>query len=87
MTIETFDDARTAVRDGMPVTDAARELVAALTPDERLWCLDGDAPTWAGLGFLACLDALVHPRDRGLQPFDRGVDVFFDGYHPPEIPR
>ncbi len=53
MTIETFDDARIAVRDGMPVADAARELVAALTPDERLWCLDGDAPTWAGLGFLA----------------------------------
>ena len=53
VTIETFDDARIAVRDGMPVADAARELVAALTPDERLWCLDGDAPTWAGLGFLA----------------------------------
>jgi hypothetical protein len=22
------------------------------TPEERLWCLDGDAPTWAGLTFL-----------------------------------
>lgn len=23
-----------------------------MTPDERLWCLDGDAPTWAGLTFM-----------------------------------
>lgn len=23
-----------------------------MTPEERLWCLDGDAPTWAGLTFL-----------------------------------
>lgn len=23
-----------------------------MTPDERLWCLDGDAPTWAGLPFM-----------------------------------
>jgi beta-glucosidase len=27
--------------------------VAALTPEERLWCLDGDAPCLAGLDFLA----------------------------------
>lgn len=24
-----------------------------MAPEERLWCLDGDAPTWAGLTFLA----------------------------------
>ena len=24
-----------------------------MTPDEKLWCLDGDAPFWAGLGYLA----------------------------------
>ncbi|MBV9412522.1 MAG: glycoside hydrolase family 3 C-terminal domain-containing protein, partial [Acidimicrobiia bacterium] len=23
-----------------------------MTPEERLWCLDGDGPTWAGLAFL-----------------------------------
>jgi beta-glucosidase len=51
-----FDEARAAVRAGAAPTDAARQLVAALTPAERLWCLDGDAPTWAGLGFLAKQD-------------------------------
>ena len=52
MTISTFDDARAAVGGGTSPDDAARELVAAMTPEERLWCLDGDAPTWAGLSFL-----------------------------------
>lgn len=47
-----FPAAREAVRNGMDAADAARRVVAALTPEERLWCLDGDAPTWAGLGFL-----------------------------------
>ena len=23
-----------------------------MTPEEKLWCLDGDAPTWVGLDFL-----------------------------------
>ncbi len=32
--------------------DAARDVVSALTDDEKLWCLDGDAPAWAGLKFL-----------------------------------
>jgi beta-glucosidase len=50
--IHTFDYARKAVAAGAPVDDVARSLVAVLTPDERLWCLDGDAPTWAGLHFL-----------------------------------
>lgn len=50
--IATFDDARDAVGSGTSLDDAARALVAALTPEEKLWCLDGDAPTWAGLGFL-----------------------------------
>jgi len=52
MTIETFADARDAVRAGAAPVEAARDLVSAMTPEERLWCLDGDAPTWAGLGFL-----------------------------------
>lgn len=50
--ISTFDDARKAVAAGMPATDAAQRLVEALTLEERLWCLDGDAPTWAGITFL-----------------------------------
>ena len=52
MNIATFDDARAAVAGGTSPEDAARSLVAALTPEERLWCLDGDAPTWAGLQYL-----------------------------------
>ena len=53
MVIETFEEARAAVAGGSPVDDVARSFVAALSPEERLWCLDGDLPTWAGLGFLA----------------------------------
>src|SRR5690348_12963268 len=52
MAITTFADARAAVAAGTPAEDAARQLVAAMTPEERLWCLDGDTPTWAGLEFL-----------------------------------
>ena len=47
-----FEDARAAVRDGQDPHEVARRLVAALTPEERLWCLDGDAPTWDGLRYL-----------------------------------
>ncbi|MFZ6004599.1 MAG: beta-glucosidase family protein [Actinomycetota bacterium] len=48
----SFDDARRAVAAGTSPEVAARDLVATMTPEERLWCLDGDAPTWAGLRFL-----------------------------------
>ena len=52
MTIRTFEDAAKAVAGGTAAADAARELVSQMTPEERLWCLDGDAPTWAGLAFM-----------------------------------
>ena len=67
MKIPTFHEARLAVAAGEPVADVARALVAALTPEERLWCLDGDAPTWAGLGFMT--------KDDGYHkaPFAAGV--------------
>ncbi len=51
--VTTFEEARAAVRAGRTPDEAARGLVATLSPDERLWCVDGDAPTWAGLTFLA----------------------------------
>ena len=51
--LDTFDDARAAVAQGTSAHDAAAALVANLTEHEKLWCLDGDAPTWAGLKFLA----------------------------------
>jgi beta-glucosidase len=53
VTVRNFDDARGAVAAGTSIDDVARAFVAVLTPEERLWCLDGDAPTWAGLTFLA----------------------------------
>jgi beta-glucosidase len=33
-------------------TARAAALVAEMTEDEKLWCLDGDAPFWAGLVYL-----------------------------------
>jgi beta-glucosidase len=35
-----------------PPTAEAAAVVARMTDDEKLWCLDGDAPFWAGLGYL-----------------------------------
>jgi beta-glucosidase len=52
MTVTSFEEARAAVRDGAEPAEAAAALVASMTPEERLWCLDGDVPFWAGLGFL-----------------------------------
>ncbi len=51
--ITTFDEARAVVANGASAHDAAAALVATLTEHEKLWCLDGDAPTWAGLKFLS----------------------------------
>jgi len=48
----TFDRAVRAVAAGTDPIEAARSVVAAMTLDERLWCLDGDVPFWAGLGDL-----------------------------------
>ncbi len=56
MKIPTFDEAGLAIAAGEPADEVARALVATLTPEERLWCLDGDAPTWAGLGFMTNQD-------------------------------
>ena len=52
MEIRTFADARAAVADGVPAAEAARSIVAGMSAQEKLWCLDGDAPVWAGLGHL-----------------------------------
>ncbi len=40
------------VESGDRWSDHARSVVSAMTPDEKLWCLDGDAPFWAGLTYL-----------------------------------
>jgi len=47
-----FDTARGEVGGGVDPAEAAASVVAAMSDDEKLWCLDGDAPTWAGLGFM-----------------------------------
>ena len=44
-----YEAARAAVAGGDDPHQLAAELVAVLTEDELLWCLDGDAPFWAGL--------------------------------------
>ncbi|MEO7429330.1 MAG: glycoside hydrolase family 3 C-terminal domain-containing protein, partial [Acidimicrobiales bacterium] len=44
-----WDDAVAAVRAGTAPATEARALVAAMTTDERRWCLDGDLPFWTGL--------------------------------------
>jgi beta-glucosidase len=53
-----FTSARNAVRDGADPLEAARSVVAQMTRDERLWCLDGDLPAHAGLAFLQHEDGL-----------------------------
>jgi len=45
----TFDEAVRAVQGGRPPAQAAAELYAELTEDERLWLLDGDTECWEGL--------------------------------------
>lgn len=47
-----YETARAAVADGADAHLEAAMVVEAMTPDEQLWCLDGDAPTWEGLKFL-----------------------------------
>jgi hypothetical protein len=51
-TTTPISSARAAVAAGGSPADAAATVVEAMTPDEKLWCLDGDAPTWVGLAFL-----------------------------------
>ncbi len=46
--MSAFARAVAAVRGGESAEQHARELIAQLTADERLWLLDGDAPFWRG---------------------------------------
>ena len=47
-----FEDARTALAAGGDAVALAHEILTAMTPEEKLLCLDGDAPFWAGLTYL-----------------------------------
>ncbi len=44
-----------AIDEGVDPHEAASALVAAMTPEERLGCLEGDGPFWAGLSELGRL--------------------------------
>ena len=44
-----FSVAAVRVRDGSQARDEARQLVAQMTLEEKLGCLDGDTPFWEGL--------------------------------------
>jgi beta-glucosidase-like glycosyl hydrolase len=47
--VTEYERAAAAVRDGGDPDKEAAGLVALMTPEEKLWCLDGDRPFWAGL--------------------------------------
>ncbi|MGK9146041.1 glycoside hydrolase family 3 C-terminal domain-containing protein [Plantibacter flavus] len=49
-TTTAFSDSVERVRGGAPVLAVAEELLGQLTPEERLWLLDGDDDFWPGLG-------------------------------------
>lgn len=44
-----FDEAVAHVRDGGSVSEQTELLLSELTPEERLWLLDGDAEFWTGI--------------------------------------
>jgi beta-glucosidase len=48
----TYAEAVTSVSSGVPLTVAAAAIVAKMTPEEKLWCLSGALPFWAGLSDL-----------------------------------
>jgi beta-glucosidase-like glycosyl hydrolase len=56
-----FSDAADRVRGGADPRAEAAQLVAAMTVEERLSCLDGDAPFWPGLLDMAGGGYYTHP--------------------------
>lgn len=78
--IHSFREARHAVLDGTAPREAASALVKLLTPEEKLRCLSGDGPFWAGLGYMSA--GGYHQRGFPAGAVDRlGVPgfVFCDG--------
>jgi beta-glucosidase len=60
-----FRTAVQAVRDGAPPAEQAAALYQELTPDERLWLLDGDDPFWAGQAVMMTEGYNVRPIVHG----------------------
>jgi beta-glucosidase len=48
-----MDSSKRTHEAGITSKQEAGRIVAMMTEDEKLWCLDGDAPFWAGLTYLA----------------------------------
>ena len=57
----TFEAAVAAVRDGGQPEEQARELYGQLSPEERLWLLDGDEEFWVGLEEMIAHSVVVPP--------------------------
>ena len=59
--MSSFADAVADVRSGADHHDVARELVACMTLEEKLGCLDGDTPLWPGLFDMTSGGYYQHP--------------------------
>src|SRR3954454_24488973 len=46
---DTFSQAVARIKSGADLAEETELLLAQLTPDEKLWLLDGDAEFWAGI--------------------------------------
>jgi beta-glucosidase len=56
-----FDEAVARVRSGADRHETARELLALMTVEEKLGCLDGDTPMWPGLFDMTSGGYYEHP--------------------------
>lgn len=63
--LSTFERTVASVCAGTPLDEAVERLLAQLTPDERLFLLDGDAPFWEGMAELMHGDYNVKPIEMG----------------------
>ena len=59
--MSAFADAVAEVRSGADHHDVARDLVARMTLEEKLGCLDGDTPLWPGLFDMTSGGYYQHP--------------------------
>src|SRR5690348_12487362 len=63
-----YEDAVAAVRSGKSPVDEARALYGQLSPEERLWLLDGDEEFWPGLKEMVEEGYNRHPYVHGAIP-------------------
>ncbi|MEM9134910.1 MAG: glycoside hydrolase family 3 N-terminal domain-containing protein [Actinomycetota bacterium] len=78
-----YEEAQAAVGGGEDPVAVAERFVAELTDEEKLWCLDGDSPTFAGLHHMLN-EAGYHRLPAAAAVLDR---VGFPGLHFVDGPR